>query len=136
MRNEKPRGAAVLRRKIFVIKPERDPRLLVHKIFQRQVRGVVAVRTHHGVLSIRFYVCKQSVERYAFPSCPELRPSCNAVYVDRDGLGGQFAERLPIPSPQNVRAVVDRKFPLVERDMWSGACGQDGKVSREVLPGR
>jgi hypothetical protein len=43
MRDKKSGRATVFRRKIFVIKPERDPGLLVQEIFQRQVGCVITV---------------------------------------------------------------------------------------------
>src|SRR5260370_29503193 len=58
------------------------------------------------------------------------------MYINRDRLGGQLAERLPIPSLQNVTAVVDRKFPAIEGYMWRWPCRQDGEISCEVLTGR
>src|SRR5262249_36745044 len=112
------------------------PRLLVHEIVQRQIGGVAAVRTHESIVSISFYICKHGIERNAFPGCAEFRPSRNAVQINRNGLGGQVAKRLPIPAPQNVSAVVDGKFPLVERNVWRRSGGQDREVSREVLPWR
>src|SRR5215472_375113 len=107
MRNKKSRWAAVLGRKITAVKTERDPRLPVHQVLQRQICRVVAVRTHQGIRSIGFYVCKHRIEGNAFPRCAELRPSRNAVYISREGLGGQGAKCLTIPSPQDVGAIVD-----------------------------
>src|SRR5215475_12368358 len=123
MGDKKSCRATVFGGKIFVIKAERDPRLLVQEILQRQIRGVATVGMRESIGSIGFYVCKHRIEGNAFPECAEFRPSRNAVQINRDGLGGQVAKRLPIPSPQNVSAVVDRKFPFVERHVWCRSRG-------------
>src|SRR4029077_8461540 len=136
MRGEKPRGAAVFGRKICTIKFERDPGLPVDNILQRKVCRVVAIRTEHRIGQICFYICKQDVKRNPFPRCTEFRPSRYAMYINRDGLGGQLAERLPIPPLRNVTAVVDHKFPAIERHVWRWPCRQHWEVSSEVLPWR
>src|SRR5712664_3663192 len=136
MGDKKSCWTTVFGRKISAVKSERDPRLLVHKILQRQICGVVTVRTHESIGGIGFYVCKQRIEGYALPRCAEFRPPRYAVQISRQGLGGQFAKRLPIPSPQYFSAVVDRKFPAVERYVWSRSRGQDGEVSSEILARR
>src|SRR5262249_36316911 len=122
--------------KICPIKFECDPGLLVDDILQRKVCRVVAIRTEHRIGQICFYICKQDVKRNPFPRRTEFRPSRYAMYINREGLSGQVTKRLPIPSPQNIRAVVDRKFPLVEWDAWRWSCGQNGEVGSEVLPWR
>src|SRR5712691_4708026 len=57
------------------------------------------------------------------------------MYINRESLGGQLAERLPIPSLQNVTAVVDGKFPVIEGYVWRWSCRQDGEISSKVLTG-
>src|SRR6201997_1420341 len=135
VRDEKARGAAVFGGKICTIKFECDPGLPVNNIFQRKVCRVVPIRTEHRIRQICFYICKQDIKRNPFPRCTEFRPSRYAMYINRDGLGGQLAERLPIPSLQNVTAVVDGKFPAIEGHVWSWSCRQDGKISSKVLTG-
>src|SRR5216683_5673501 len=122
MGDKKSCRATVFGRKIFVIKPERNPRLLVHEVFQRQICGVVTVRMYESVVSIRFYVCKYGVEGNAFPVGAEFRPSRNTVQINREGVGRQVAKRPPVPSPQNIIPLGDRKLPLVKRHVgrWSG----------------
>src|ERR1700733_8386520 len=105
--------ASVFGREIFIVKSERDPCLLVHEIFKRQICGVVAVRMHESIGSVGFYISEHRIQGNAFPMCPELRPSSNAVQISGESLGRQLAKRFPIPSPQNISATVDRKFPLV-----------------------
>src|SRR5215510_16514073 len=107
MRDKKSRGAAVFRRERIVIKSKRHPSLFVHEIGQWHISGVVTVRVHHGVLSIGFYIFEQGIEGNALPSRIEFRPSRDAVYISRNGFGGQAAKRLPIPSPQDLTAVAD-----------------------------
>src|SRR4029077_11182088 len=136
MGDKKSRRATVFGREIFVVKSERDPRLLVHEIVQRQICTVVTVGMHESVGSIGFYICKHRIERNPFPRCAEFRPSCNTVQISGELLGWQVAKRLPIPSPQNVSPFIDRKFPSVERHVWRRSRGQDGEVSSEVLPWR
>src|SRR5258708_27931026 len=58
------------------------------------------------------------------------------MYINRDSLGRQLAKRLPIPSLQNVTAIVDGKFPAIKGYAWRRSCRQDGEISREVLAGR
>src|ERR1700756_2551480 len=135
MRDEKARGAAVFRGKICTIKFERDPGLLVDNIFHRKVCCVVAIRTEHRIGQICLYICKQDIKRDPFPRCTEFRPSRYAMDINRDGLGGQLAERLPIPSLQNITAVVDGKFPAIEGYVWSWSCRQHGEISSKVLTG-
>src|SRR5262249_49146324 len=101
MRDKKSRGATVFRSKIFVVKSERDPCLLVSEIRKRQICCVVTVRTHHCILGVGFYPGKDRVERYTFPMRAELRPSCDAVQINRNVLGGQLLKRFPIPSSQS-----------------------------------
>ena len=72
---------------------------------------------------------EHGVDRNALPGCSEFRPSRNAVQINREGLSGQVTKRLPVPSSQNIRAVVDHKFPLVEWDVWRRSCGQNREVS-------
>src|SRR4051812_21669109 len=109
MRDKKSCRPTVFRCEILAIKSKRDPRLPVPEILQRQVCAVVAVRMDESKRSIGLYVCKHRIEGNPFPGCAEFRPSRNAVQINGEGLGGQVAKRLPIPSPQNVSAVVDRK---------------------------
>src|SRR5215472_12681915 len=119
MRDKKSCGATMFRGKIFVVKSERDPCLLVSEIRKRQICCVVTVRSHHCILGVGFYLAKKDVERHTFPMRAELRPSCDAVQINRNVLGGQLSKRFPIPSSQNVRAVIDRKFPLLKRNVRS-----------------
>src|SRR4029434_4996353 len=135
VRDKKPCRSAVFGGKIFSVKAEGDPRLPVPEVVQRQVSGVVTVRTHHCVRSICLHVCKHRVERHAFPGRAEFRPSRDAVQINREDLGRQIAKRLPVPSPQNIRAVVDHKFPAVERHVWCRSRGQDWEVSRTYCAG-
>src|SRR5438094_10308155 len=88
----------------------------------------------HCVRSICLHVCKHGVDRNALPGCSEFRPSRDAVQINREGLSGQVTKRLPVSSPQNILAVVDHKFPLVEWDVWRRSCGQNREDSIEVLP--
>src|SRR6516165_7021620 len=133
MRNEKSRGAAVFGRKIFAVKSERDPRLLVLEILQRQIGGVVTVRMHECISGIGLYLCKDRIEGDAFPGCAEFGPSRNAVKINGYRIGGQFTKRRPVPSLQNVGAVADGKLPPVERDMRRRPRGQDREIGCEVL---
>src|ERR1700746_416737 len=132
MRDEKPRGAAVFRGKICTIKFERDPGLLVDNIFHRKVCCVVAIRTEHRIGQICLYICKQDIKRNPFPRCTEFRPSRYAMDINRDGLGGQLAERLPIPSLEDFTAVIDGKFPAIQGNAWCWSRRQHGKIRSEV----
>jgi hypothetical protein len=121
MRDKKSCRATVFRDKIFVVKSERDPCLLVFEIRKRQICCVVSMRTHHCILGVGFYLAKNRVERHAFPMRAEFRPSCHAVQINRNVLGGQISKRFPIPSPQKVRTVIDRKFPLLKAECAESA---------------
>src|SRR5438270_9894967 len=101
MRDKKSCGAAVFRGKIFVVKSERYPCLLVSEIRKRQICCVVTVGTHHCILGVSFFLAKDGVERHAFPMRAELRPSRDAVQISRNVLGGQLPNRFTIPSTQN-----------------------------------
>src|SRR5215470_6845867 len=101
MRDKKSCGTTMLGCKIFVVKSERDPCLLIPKIVERQICSVVTIGTHHCILGVGFYLAKDRVERHAFPMRAELRPSRHAVQIDRNVLGGQLPKRFPIPSSQN-----------------------------------
>src|SRR5262249_45715584 len=136
MGNEEPRRAAVFGRKIGAIKFEREPGLLVHNIFQREVRRVIAIRTEHCVGEILFYVSQQGVEQNTFPRSAEFRPSCYTVNVNSDMFGGQLAKRLPIPALHDVAAVVNRKFPAIKGYVWCRSRRQHGEVRSEVLTRR
>src|SRR3954465_13348665 len=114
MRDKKSRRSTVFRGKIFVVKSERDPCLLVSEIRKRQIWCVVTIGTHHCILGVGFYLAKDRVERHAFPMRTELRPSRHTVQINRCVFGGRFSKRLPIPSPQKVRSIVDRKLPFFE----------------------
>jgi hypothetical protein len=59
------------------------------------------------------------IERHAFPPRVELRPPRHAVDICCDALGGQLAKRPPVPSRQHIRAVIDRQYPLLERNVRS-----------------
>src|SRR5215469_5083940 len=130
MRDKKSCGATVFRDKIFVVKSERDPCLLVSEIRKRQIRGVVTIGSHHSILGVGFYLAEDGVERHAFPMRAELRPSRHTVQIDRNVLGGQFPKRFPIPSSQNVPSIIDRKLPFLERNVRSRPSRQDRKISR------
>src|SRR5215472_12152715 len=119
MRDKESCGATVFSGKIFVVKSERDPCLLVSEIRKRQVCCVVTIGTHHCILGVAFYLAKDGVERDAFPMRAELRPSRHAVEINRNVLGWQFPKGFPIPSSQNVRSIVDRKLPFFERNVRS-----------------
>src|SRR5215467_13299274 len=108
MRDKKSCGATVFRGKIFVVKSERDPCLLVSEIRKRQICCVVTIGTHYCILGVGFYLAKDHVERHTFPMRAELRPSRHAVQINRNILGGQLSKRFPIPSSQKVRAVINR----------------------------
>ena len=87
----------------------------------------------------KWAIVSRIFHHFPFPrpfSVGKCRRSRNAEQVSGDGLGGQVAKRFPIPSPQNVSAVVDRKFPSVERHAWRRSRGQGRKLSNEVLPWR
>src|SRR6266567_1383907 len=111
MRDKKSSRAAVFGSKIIVVKSKRDPRLLVHEIFQRKICGVATVRMHESMGGV-------------------------GMNVDRNRFGRQLAKCLPIPSAQNICALVDREFPLVKRHARRRPRGQNWKVSRGVLPRR
>src|SRR6266404_4418976 len=113
MRDQQSCRTTVFGRKIFVFIFERDPRLLVPQILERQICCVTAIRMREGIGSIRFYVCKQGIQRNAFPGSAEFGPPCDAMNINRECLTRQVAKRLPIPSPQYVSAVVYCEFPLV-----------------------
>src|SRR6185312_12218592 len=119
MRDKKSCGATVFTRKIFVVESERDPCLLVSEIRKRQIRCVVTIGPHHRILGVGFYLAEDGVERHAFPMRAELRPSRHAMQINRNVLSWQLPKRLPIPSVQNVRSIVDRKLPFVERNARS-----------------
>src|ERR1700757_3276124 len=118
MRDEQPRWATVLWFEVFAVEAKGDPRLSVFEIVERKIRGVVAVGMSHDIGSVRLRTCKKCIERDAFPSGSELRPSRHAVQVDSRGFGWQLAKRFPIPSPQQrIVFVPDRKLPAIKRDM-------------------
>jgi hypothetical protein len=52
------------------------------------------------------------------------------VQVNTDVLRGQLSKRFPIPSSQNARTVIDRKFPLLKRNVRRRPCRQDREISR------
>src|SRR5579862_1458948 len=104
----------MLRCQIGAVVFEREPSLLIQKIFQRKVGSVVTVGTEHCERQIRLYIRKQRIERYSFPGSAEFRPSCYAVQINGDRLRGQVPKRVPIPSLNDVTAIVDRKLPAVE----------------------
>src|SRR6266480_5799531 len=136
MRDKKSSRAAVFGSKIIVVKSKRDPRLLVHEIFQRKICGVATVRMHESMGGVGFDVDKHRIQGNTFPMCSEFRPSRYAMNVDRNRFGRQLAKCLPIPSAQNICALVDREFPLVKRHARRRPRGQNWKVSRGVLPRR
>jgi hypothetical protein len=72
MRDEKSCRASVFGRKIFVIKAEHDPRLLVQQIVQRQICAVVTVRMYESILSIGLHVSKYRIEGNPFLSGAEF----------------------------------------------------------------
>src|SRR5437868_8983369 len=117
MRDKKSCRATMFRGKIFVIKSKGDPCLLVSEIRKRQICCVVTIGTHHCILGVGFYFAKDRVERHAFPMRAKLRPSRHAVQINRNVLGGQLSKRFPIPSSEKVRAVINRKFPLLKRSL-------------------
>src|SRR5437867_8751494 len=119
MRDKKSCGATVFGGKIFVVKSERDPCLLVSEIRERQICYVVTIGTHHCILGVGFYLAEDCVERHTFPMRAELRPSRHAVQINRNVLGGQLSKRFPIPSSQNVRSIIDRKLPFFELNVRS-----------------
>src|SRR4051795_12538910 len=106
MRDKESCRSTVFRGKIFVVKSERDPCLLVSEIRKREICCVVTIGTHHCILGVGFYFAKDRVERHAFPMRAELRPSSHAVQINRYILGGQLSKRLPTPSSQNLPAVL------------------------------
>src|SRR5215470_719207 len=137
MRDKQPCRPAVFRGEVLAVEAKGDPRLSVFEIAQRDVCGVVAVRMGHDVGSLRLEVCKQRVERDAFPGSAELGPSRYTVQVDSRSFCWQLPERFPVPSPQQRIALIpDRKVPVIERNVRRGPSRQDRKVRGEILPWR
>src|SRR5262249_6684795 len=97
MRDNKSCGATVFRGEIFVVKSKRDPCLFVSEIRKRQICRLVTVATHYRILGAALYLAKDRVERHAFPTRAELRPSRHAVQINRNVLGGQLPKRFPTP---------------------------------------
>src|SRR5262245_8686342 len=69
MGDKKSCRATMFGREIFVVKAEGDPCLLVHEVFEWQIRGVVTIRMHKHILGIRLYACKYRIQGNAFPNC-------------------------------------------------------------------
>src|SRR5215475_771810 len=66
MRNQEPSRTSVLGLQLSVVEAERDPRLVVLEILQRQVGRVAPVGTHQRVRSVRLDTSKKRVEGHAF----------------------------------------------------------------------
>ena len=56
------------------------------------------------------------------------------MQVDCRSLAFQVAKGFPVPSTQNVLAIINDKFPFLQGDLGRWASGQNGKIRREVLP--
>jgi hypothetical protein len=96
MQDKESCGATVFRGKIFVVKSEHDPGLLVSEIRKRVICCVVTLQTHHCILGVSFYPAKERVERHTFSTGAELRPLRHAVQINRNVLGGQLSKRFSI----------------------------------------
>src|SRR6266480_2349061 len=130
MRDKKSSRAAVFGSKIIVVKSKRDPRLLVHEIFQRKICGVATVRMHESMGGVGFDVDKHRIQGNTFPMCSEFRPSRYAMNVDRNRFGRQLAKCLPIPSAQNICA------SLIVNSHWSSGTrgvGPADKTGKSVV---
>jgi len=66
---------------------------------------------HESLFGIGLDASEHRVEGGAFPDSAKFRPTRYAVQINRHDLSGQGAKGIPIPSPQNVSAVVDGELP-------------------------
>ena len=92
MRDKEPCGTAVFGCKVLVVESERNPRLPVPQVLERQIRSVVTVGVNHGVGRVSRYAGKEGVERNAFPGSTELGPPGDTVQVCGEGLRGKTAK--------------------------------------------
>ena len=79
---------------------------------------------------------EQGVDADAAPAHVEFRPLRDATDVDRPGAGRQGLELVPCPGHRLADEALDRERPAVAPCSRGRAGRQDGKVRREVLPGR
>src|SRR4030095_1290573 len=119
MRNEKPRGTAMLRGERPPIVPERDPRLAARHVVQRQIRRVPAIRVRdnewRGLHATLRRFSDQRGERDPFAHRVELRPLRDAVDIARDGLAWQRLELVPRPLRGSAVDSPQREVPFGQR---------------------
>src|SRR5215470_12354143 len=136
LRDEHPRGAAVLGRQRPAVVGEDHPGLAARDVLQRQVGRVAAVRELGHELRCRLDTCQQRVDRDAPPDGVELRPLRHAVDVAGDLLARQGAELLPGPAPRLVQLADDRKVPQLQRRARRRPGGENGEITGDILTGR
>src|SRR5689334_19000626 len=135
MRNEQPRGPAVLGIERLAVVRERHPCLPSGQILDGDVRRVTAVAKRDRVSAIVFDALEQGVDRDTFPVGVELRPLRDAVNVLRHRFGGECAKLLPGPA-DGPRPTLDRESPLLERRVRRGPRREHRKIVSRVLPRR
>ena len=128
----------MLRRERPSVVLERDERLAVEHVPERQVRGVAAVarRDQEGRGRIEVDVLEERVDADAAPAHVELRPFRHAADVDRPLASRECQEGVPRPADRLADQALDGERPAVERRPRGRPRGQHGKVPREVLAGR
>src|SRR6476659_6271623 len=135
VRNEQPRGPAVLGVERFTPKLVRDPGFPLTEVLEREVRRVAAVTEREHVFGARVDPVEQCVERDAGPTRVQLRPLRDAMDVDGHRLGRQRAELVPAPARSSSTAP-----RIAKLQFSSGACGvgpadSTGKSSVTYCPG-
>ena len=102
----------MLRGERLAVVAERDPRLAVADVLEREVGGVVAVGEREDMGGIVIDPVEERVNRDAFPVGVELRPFRDAVDVRPDLLARERTELLPGPRGRLGRPAHDRERPL------------------------
>src|SRR5437763_9844312 len=136
VRDEQPRGAAVLGMQRLAVELVCDPGLAVHDVLERQVGGVAAVAEHGDVLGPGLHPLQQGGDRNAFPGGVELRPLGDAMDVLRDGVGRQGEQLLPRPALRLIDLAFDGEGPLVQVGAGRRTGGQNREIVHQVLAWR
>ena len=126
-----------------VISPERfpvvtvdHPRLSAGQIGQRQVGGVAPVTEGGDVRPGGLHVLEQGVHRDPGPTGVELRPTGDAMDVDRHVLARQRLELRPGPPGALLDLALDAKVPAVQVGPRRGAGRQDREPLTHVVLAR
>src|SRR5256886_1258304 len=135
LRHDQPARAAVDGLEVAPVVSERQERVVVHEVLEREVRRVVGIGVDHHVLRPRQELdpLHQLTNPDALPSVVELRPARHAVHVGGHRHPREFEELFPRPHDLALHVAEAAERPARRIEPGRQAVGEDGPLRRQRL---